>query len=123
VSLKIATAAATVLLCSSAAEARRCSWAKWQSIPNQLVNSYLTAPSGKACRTGTGFRIAPPNTFREMRITERPRNGTATAVGHIITYRSRSGYVGSDTFVFTIYGTTHNGAPRIAQMLVNVTVE
>lgn len=114
---------ACILLWSSAASAGNCRMGRWKSIPDQLVFAYLSAPSGKSCITGQGFRIAPPNTFRGMKITTAPLHGTATASGHLITYRSQHGYAGSDTFVFTVYGTQAGGAPRVAPVQVNVTVQ
>ena len=82
----------------------------------------MTAPSGRPCTTGQGFRVNQRNTFHGMKITARPSHGTATASGHLIKYQSRPGYVGNDTFVFTIYG-TQSGAPRVASVQVNVSVE
>jgi hypothetical protein len=115
-------AAASVVLWSSTASAATCRMGKWQSIPNQLTFAQMTVSSGRSCTTGQGFRIASPNTFRAMKITTRPLHGTASTSGHLITYRSAPGYVGSDTFVFTVYGTQAGGSPRVAPVQVSVTV-
>jgi hypothetical protein len=95
---------------------------KWQSIPNQVVQAYLHAPSGRPCTTGQSFKIARRNTFEGMKIAMAPQHGSATASGHRITYKSSPGYVGSDSFMFTIHGTT-SGKPRVASVQVNVTVD
>jgi hypothetical protein len=44
-----------------------------------------------------------------MVVASRPANGSATANGYIVTYRSRPGFLGHDSFVFLIKGSTSDG--------------
>jgi hypothetical protein len=114
-------AAVCLSLWSSAAQAL-CRMGAWQSVHGVLTQAQMHTSSGRVCTTGQGFRISSRNTFHGIKITTQPRNGEARASGHHVKYRSRPGYRGQDTFVFTVYG-TQSGAPRVAPVQVNVVVE
>jgi hypothetical protein len=56
-------------------------------------------------------------------IIQRPSNGTVTlgGVGRV-TYQSRAGFVGRDTFVYERRGASARGGPSNRGVRVNVTV-
>ena len=97
-----------------------CSVPRFQFLGNQTVDAYMTVSSGDRCpirlRTSSG-----PNHSTE--VVQRPSNGTVAAEApHRVVYRSRAGYVGSDTFTFAWRGLTTGNSPIARTVRVNVRV-
>jgi hypothetical protein len=63
----------------------------------QVGQSTMTVTTGQDCRFGTTSPHSDSISF-----TQRPRNGTVTAVASgVIVYKSKAGFVGDDSFAFT----------------------
>ena len=109
-----------LLLCHAGfAEAQGCMpFVRW--INGQTVDGHMTVRSGKPCHVN--FRSRGPTDRTE--IVARPSNGTVTlgAIGRL-TYRSRPGFVGSDTFAYARRGLDARNNPMNARIRVSVTVK
>jgi pimeloyl-ACP methyl ester carboxylesterase len=106
-----------VLACS---DANACSVKQWRFAFGQQNSAQMSATSGAFCQT----ILDSPTTrggVRSVRITAPPRNGTATALGRGLVYKSNSGFAGRDAFSFAIIG-GGKGAQRIANVRMSVAV-
>lgn len=85
----------------------------------QTVDSHMTVRSGKRCNIT--FRSSGPT--EATVIVQRPSNGTVSigAVGRV-TYQARSGFVGSDTFIYARRGRDARNNPSDRQVRILVTV-
>ncbi len=55
-------------------------------------------------------------------IAQHPAHGTASIGPFDVVYKSRAGYVGSDSFIYQRSGVTALGAPVMRKVRVSVTV-
>ncbi len=96
-----------------------------RSFPGQTVDLPMTVKLGKRCTLN--FRSSGARetmTAESTHIVQRPSSGTATMVGGTnITYQSRCGFVGGDTFIYARRGrdSRNNQADRQVRVLVTVT--
>jgi Flp pilus assembly protein TadG len=110
-----------MLVAGSVEAAARCSVPRISTFDNETVNGQMTVNSGAQCRIVLKHSRGPTYSAH---IVERPSHGTVTvASGNRIVYRSRSGYVGRDSFTYARRGETHAGVPttRTVRISVNVT--
>jgi hypothetical protein len=95
-----------------------CAVARFGFLANQVSQATMVAPSGRTCRIvlNAGGR----SRFDSARIVSRPRNGTATASTIAVTYQSKPGYKGTDSFSFSVNGRL---APEGGAATIQVTVQ
>jgi hypothetical protein len=97
----LAGLAAGVVLALSATEVSACSWGPFQFFFGSDTQGELRVNSGVSCsRTLRVFSGA----IHSGRVTVPPKNGTATANYGTLTYKSKPGFVGTDSLVFTVTG-------------------
>jgi len=118
--LRIFGIAGFLFFAAGAGQALAC-WVPWiRTIPGMTMDNSMTVKSGKSC--SINFRSAGP-TDRHT-IAQRPKNGSLQ-VGDVgrITYRSRAGYVGNDSFVYVRSGRdmSNNRGDRTVRIAVTVT--
>jgi hypothetical protein len=82
----------------------------------------ITTPSGASCTVRVD-RTAGTTVMKSIRMASPPKNGTASAGSIGVTYRSRPGYKGSDSFAFTNFGDGKAGTNLTATIQMNVTVQ
>ena len=116
---KLSATVCFMLLVLSTESALACMpWVRW--VNGQTVDGYMTVRTGKPCHVT--FRSAGPT--EHTQIIVRPSNGSVTtgSIGRL-TYRSRDGFVGSDTFTYARRGLDARNNPMDAtiRVLVNVT--
>jgi hypothetical protein len=88
--------------------------------PDQTVDTQMTVSSGAPCGWGLGGSDGP---IYSTHIVQRPSHGTAYVPGgHRVIYRSRPGYVGSDSFTYQLRGESHAGVPVAYTVRVSVNV-
>lgn len=96
-----------------------------RTFPGQTVDLPMTVKSGKRCTlnfTSGGSRETM--TAEGAHVVQRPSNGTVSIGGGTnLTYQARSGFVGSDTFIYERRGRDARGnqADRRVRVLVTVT--
>jgi hypothetical protein len=92
-------------------------WVRWAN--HQTVDGYMTVRMGKPCHLN--FRSAGPT--ERTAVLVRPSNGTLVlgSIGRL-TYRSRAGFVGSDTFTYARRGFDARNNPMDATVRVSVKV-
>jgi len=115
---KLLVTASFILLVLSSESALACMpFVRW--VNHQTVDGYMTVKSGKPCHVD--FRSAGPT--EQTQVIVRPSNGSVV-VGSIgrLTYRSRAGFVGSDTFTYARRGLDARNNPMDATIRVSVTV-
>ena len=82
----------------------------------------MGANSGQPC-AAQAERTGSKTVIRKVTVIAPPRNGTASAGGHGVTYRSKPGYKGDDAFTFTIFGDGNAGTNTTATVQMAVTVK
>ena len=115
---KLLASMSFVLLVLSSEVASACMpFVRW--VNGQTVDGYMTVRTGKPCHLN--FRSAGPTQRTE--IVARPSNGSLVAgsIGRL-TYRSRPGFVGSDTFTYARRGLDARNNPMNATIRVSVKV-
>jgi hypothetical protein len=112
--------AVLLTVCSVEASAR-CSVPRIRTLNNQTVDGHMTVSSGARCSIKLKHSSGP--TYG-AHIVQRASNGTVTVDGsNRVVYRSRAGYVGSDSFTYARTGESRvgNAATRTVQISVTVT--
>jgi hypothetical protein len=113
------TLAGALLLC--AAEARAACWiSNWAFTITQQSTAAMRVTNGDTCPMIVGQRTSSA-TMKSVRISAKPRNGTATANPHGAAYTPKAGFKGQDSFAFEIAGTGRLG-PGTATVTVEVAV-
>jgi hypothetical protein len=112
---------ACLMLVAGGAEAgARCLVPTIHAINNQTVDGSMTVSSGAPCRIKLKTSSGPTH---GAHIVQRPSQGTATIDGrNIIVYRSRSGFVGGDSFTYARTGEGRGGDAVTRTVRVAVTV-
>lgn len=100
-------------------EASACSVPLIRTLHNQTVDGTMAAHSGKPCSIRLRFTSG---TSEHVAIAQRPANGTLASSGQKVTYRSRPGYVGGDSFTYQRHGKDKWGGPSVKTVRVAVTV-
>ena len=112
-------AAAFTLMMANAAIAE-CSVARFGFFRGQTSDTTMTVSSGASC--GVIVHAGARSRFDSVSITSAPRNGTLSPrAGVGVTYRSKPGYRGADTFTFAVTGQLASGHGT-ATIRVDVTV-
>jgi hypothetical protein len=111
----------TVLLVACSAEASaRCSVPRIHTFYDQTVDGHMTVNSGARCAIKVKHSRGP--TYG-AHIVQRAANGTVTVDGrNRIVYRSRAGYVGSDSFSYARTGESRGGDAVTRTVRIHVTV-
>ena len=105
--------------CCAEASAR-CSVPLIQTINNQAVDGHMTVNSGATCAIRLRHSSGP--TYG-AHIVQRASNGTVVVDGsNRIVYRSRAGYVGSDSFTYARTGESRVGNAVTRTVRISVTV-
>jgi pimeloyl-ACP methyl ester carboxylesterase len=113
----------TLPMCCTSALAASCVMPKWHFVFEQRTSATMTVSSGAFCQTSLNSRITSGGSvIQKVIVSAPPRNGTATAQGLGVFYRSDSGFQGHDSFAFTIMGRSNTGQ-RSATVEVSVTVK
>jgi len=110
-----------VLMAFSAEASARCSVPRIATFENQTVDGHMTVSSGSPCSIKLKHSRGP--TYG-AHIVQRASNGSVTVDGrNRIVYRSRAGYVGSDSFAYARTGESRGGnaVTRSVRIQVNVT--
>ena len=101
--------ALAVLLLTSAgiAQASACNFVNFRFFFGTDSDTDMTTKSGQPCSMPlvTGGRAS----YSGIVISRPPRGGTARADSSGVTYQSRPGYKGPDSFAFRVSGTTPHG--------------
>jgi hypothetical protein len=83
------------------------------------VDARMVLNSGEHCTVVLKYSAGPTYGFHTV---QPPSHGSVSVGNNRITYRSRSGYVGADLFVFETRGETLYGTPRKSTYRIHVTV-
>src|SRR5262245_6774042 len=109
-----------VLIACCAEASARCSGPRFATFNNQTVDSHITVNSGAGCAIRLGHSMGP--TYGAQ-IVQRASHGTVTIdASKRIVYRSRAGYVGSDSFTYARTGETMVGNAVTRTVRISVTV-
>src|SRR5262245_47887930 len=110
-----------VLIACCAEASARCSVPRIHTFNNQSVDGHMTVNSGASCAIKLKHSRGP--TYG-AHIVQRASNGTVTVDGsNRIVYRSRAGFVGSDSFSYARTGesTVGDAVTRTVRITVTVT--
>ena len=107
------------LICCTGAQA--CS-ARFSFTFSQATVGTMAAVSGVPC-AATADRTGGKTVIKSVKVTSPPKNGSASAGAAGVTYRSKPGFKGSDSFTFTIFGDGNAGQNTTATIQMNVTVQ
>ena len=108
-----------LIACCAEASAR-CSVPRFSFLSNQTVDGDMTVNSGAPCSIKVKHSSGPVS---GAHIVQRASHGTVTVDGsNRIVYRSRAGYVGSDSFTYAWTGESRVGNAATRTVRVNVTV-
>jgi Bacterial Ig domain len=106
-------------VCSAEASAR-CSVPRIHTFNNQSVDGQMTVNTGARCAIKLKHSRGP--TYG-AHIVQRASNGTVVVDGrNRAVYRSRAGYVGSDSFTYARTGESRGGDAATRTVRVHVTV-
>jgi hypothetical protein len=109
-----------LLFACSAEASARCSVPLIRSFNNQSVDGHMTVNSGASCAIKLKYSRGP--TYG-AHIVQRASNGTVAVDGsNRIVYRSRAGYVGSDSFTYSRTGESTGGNAVTRTVRIHVTV-
>jgi hypothetical protein len=109
-----------VLIACCAEASARCSVPYIRTFNNQAVDGHMTVNSGARCSIRLKHSSGP--TYG-AHIVQRASNGTVTVDGsNRIVYRSRAGYVGSDSFTYARTGESKVGNAATRTVRISVTV-
>lgn len=96
----------------------KCSMANFEGF-DQAVDARMLLSSGVHCTVVLKYSAGPTYGFHTV---QPPSHGSVSVGNNRITYRSRSGYVGADLFVFETRGESLYGTPRKSTVRIHVTV-
>ena len=112
------TCLALIACCAEASA--RCSVPRIATFSNQTVDGRMTVSSGSPCSIKLKHSRGP--TYG-AHIVQRAANGTVAVDGsNRVVYRSRAGYVGSDSFTYARTGESTGGNAVTRTVRVSVTV-
>lgn len=107
------------LICCASAQA--CN-ARFSFTFSQVSTGTMAAVSGVPC-AATAERTGGTTVIKSVKVTVPPKNGSASSGAHGVTYRSKAGFKGSDSFTFTIFGDGKAGQNTTATIQMSVTVQ
>ena len=112
--------AAVFLATLGVLEASACSTVRFRFTFGSETSTVMHVASGKPC--AIPLRTGARSTFSGVTISAPARNGSASASSSGVTYQSKPGFKGADSFAFTVSGTNASG-PGKATVQVAVTVQ
>lgn len=115
----VSTLFVALLIPFSADAASTCWTPSFVSLIGQTVTAQMTAKSGRSCGIGLG---SSDGTVKSTRISARPAHGSAVANGTRISYTSKPGYTGGDSFTYSRELIDRYGKQGTKTVVVNVTV-
>jgi hypothetical protein len=116
-----ALAAGAVLLLSICGALARCSVPSFNFTFGEPGSAGMTATSGEPCNIK--LRESAVSVFKATSLSKRPAKGSVAIPSPInVTYRSRPGQKGEDSFVIRISG-TRSGVPRTTELTVAVLIQ
>jgi hypothetical protein len=120
--VRIAGVVSILLACGGEAAQAQCAVQPW-SVPyyGSNTSTAMTAASGQPCQVYPS--VGGTNVINSVAISAAPGNGSASVGGgDVVTYQSRPGFTGQDSFTFIISGSGPGGAGSSA-VQVSVTVQ
>jgi hypothetical protein len=118
--MKVLALTCLALMACCAEASARCSVPRIHTFNNQAVDGHMTVNSGARCSIKLKYSAGP--TYG-AHIVQRAANGTVTVDGRDrIVYRSRAGYVGSDSFTYARTGESRGGDAVTRTVRIQVTV-
>jgi Bacterial Ig domain len=117
---KVIALTCLVLMACGAQASARCSVPRIHMFYDQTVDGQMTVSSGARCAIKLKRSSGP--TYG-AHIVQRASNGTVAVDGsNNIVYRSRAGYVGSDSFTYARTGESRGGNAVTRTVRISVTV-
>jgi Big-like domain-containing protein len=117
---KVLALTCLALMACCAEASARCSVPRIHTLNNQTVDGQMTVSSGARCSIKLKHSSGP--TYG-AHIVQRASNGTVTVDGsNRVVYRSRAGYVGSDSFTYARTGESRVGNASTRTVRISVTV-
>lgn len=109
------------LMATAGTAAAACQVDRFGFGPGETSRTTMSVSSGQSC--GVIVHAGPNSRFDSVAIAARPRNGSLESRSGVgVTYRSRAGYRGPDSFSFTITGRMARGTGT-ATIAVSVNVQ
>jgi len=105
----------------SCASAQACTF-RFSFVFGQVTNGTLTAASGESCAV-TEDRTGGKTVIKSVKVTSPPKNGSASPGPIGVTYRSKPGFKGNDSFIFTIFGDGNAGTNVTATIQITATIQ
>lgn len=98
-----------VLGCSSGAALAQCAVEPW-GIPyfGSNTSTWMSAGSGQPCQVYAN--VGGTNVVTSVAVIAQPREGSASVSDNVVTYRSRPGFTGQDSFTFEVSGSGPGGS-------------
>ncbi len=119
--LRIVAMACFMLASNFAWAQGQCAVQPW-SLPyyGSNTSTSMSVGSGQPCQIYPS--VGGTNVITSVSISSPPGNGSASASNDVVTYQSRPGFTGQDSFTFTISGSGPGGAGSSA-VQVSVSVQ
>jgi hypothetical protein len=110
-----------ILASSSAPAPAQCAVQPW-GIPylGSNTSTSMSVGSGQPCQVYVN--AGGTNVISSVAVTVPPGNGTVSASDDVVTYRSRPGFTGQDSFTFSVSGSGPGGSGT-SSVQVNVSVQ
>jgi hypothetical protein len=107
--MRAVVVAAIVLGCSCAPGYALCAVEPW-GIPyfGSSTSTWMSAGSGQPCQVYAN--VGGTNIVNSVAVIAPPRHGTASVSDNVVTYRSRPGFTGADSFTFQVSGSGPGGS-------------
>jgi hypothetical protein len=106
------------LFCASA---QACTF-RFSFVFGRVTNGTLLAASGESCAVTT-TRTGSKTVIKSVKITSPPKNGSASAGPIGVTYRSKPGFKGNDSFTFAVFGDGDAGTNVTATVQMSATIQ
>jgi len=101
-------------------EASACNTVRFNFRFGSETSTVMHVGSGKPCPIT--LRTSARSTFSSVTVSAPARNGTVRAGGSGVTYQSKPGFAGADSFAFTVTGSGASGSGK-STVQVAVTVQ
>jgi hypothetical protein len=110
-----------VLGCSSGAAFAQCAVEPW-GIPyfGSNTSTAMSVDSGQPCQVYAN--VGGTNIVTSVAVIASPRDGMASVSDNVVTYRSRPGFTGQDSFTFSVSGSGPGGSGS-SSVQVSVSVQ
>ncbi|MFN3349386.1 Ig-like domain-containing protein [Pseudorhodoplanes sp.] len=119
--LRAFVTASVLLGCSYGPALAQCGVQPW-GIPylGSNTSTSMSVGSGQPCQVYVN--VGGTNIITSVAVTAHPSHGTASARDDIVTYRSRPGFTGQDSFTFSLSGSGPGGSGT-SSVQVSVSVQ